>query len=162
MFFTSKEVECPKLTRPRKKLSKENAIWSHRTLKNTDGGSPVWGKERESRKNDVIRPGSIWWCGTKRPPKHSMIATGQSELGFVLRHPRWFSGKNHRFNPVVGRISPGGGNGNPLYPYCTWKFPWAEGPAGLRIHGASRVQKQLSTLWNESYKPLNLQKARSN
>ena len=36
-------------------------------------------------------------------------------------------------------ISPGGGNGDPLFSIFTWEIPWTEEPGGLQSMGLQRV-----------------------
>ena len=45
--------------------------------------------------------------------------------------------------PGVGR-SPGEGNGNP-FQYSCWEIPWTEEPGKLRVHGVTRVTRNLVT-----------------
>ena len=46
--------------------------------------------------------------------------------------------KRHGFDPWVGKIPPGGGNGSPLQ-YSCWEMPWTEEPGGLPSVGPGRV-----------------------
>ena len=60
--------------------------------------------------------------------------------GAEVKSPSATVGDTRNAGLIPGsRISPGGGNGNPLQ-YSCWEIPWTEEPGGLPSMGSHRVR----------------------
>ena len=59
--------------------------------------------------------------------------------------------KRCRFDPWVGKILPGVGNGNTLQNFLAWKIPWAEKSGRLQSMGPQRVRHD----WAQPHKHTN-------